>query len=344
MTDPLEDSQSQNSLKTTQKKKAQGSMILVTISFILAGVLLYFTFRGLDWGTFFRTFQNGKYTILLFTLPLASLNYFIRSLRWNVFVSSEKKIPALSVFWANMVGYMGNSFLPARAGEIIRSVYLGEKSGLGTSYVLATALTERILDALALVIIGSISLTTQTGLPAAIIDSAKIVAIAGLAGLVVILLVPSREKTIQKIITNLPFLPITWRQKISEQVARFLVGMKTLQNPKRAWKFALFTLVIWFVDGFGTTIGVKIISQSLSIGQALIFLAGLGLSSAIPSTPGYVGVYQLVAVTILMPFGFSRSDALTYILISQIANYLVVSLWGLIGLAQMRNSKTPRSC
>ena len=89
------------------------------------------------------------------------------------------------------------------------------------------------------------------------------------------------------------------------------------------------------MDAVGATIGVRIISQTLSLGQALILLSALGLSSAVPSTPGYVGVYQFVAVAVLVPFGFSRSDALAYILISQILGYLVVSFWGLLGLWQL---------
>jgi len=37
----------------------------------------------------------------------------------------------------------------------------------------------------------------------------------------------------------------------------------------------------------------------------------------------------------LIPFGFSRPDALAYILISQVVGYLVISFWGLIGLWQI---------
>jgi hypothetical protein len=85
-------------------------------------------------------------------------------------------------------------------------------------------------------------------------------------------------------------------------------------------------------------IGVRIISQTLSLGQSFILLAALGLSSAIPSTPGYIGVQQFVAVSVLVPFGFSRPAALAYILIAQVFNYLVISFWGLIGLWQVNRS------
>jgi len=126
-------------------------------------------------------------------IPIASINYFIRALRWSIFVRSEKKIPILTVFWANMVGYMGNAYLPARAGELLRSAFLGEKSGLGTSFILATALVERILDAVALVLIGSISLLWLGNISPWLANAVSIMALAGILGLAVILAAPFQE-------------------------------------------------------------------------------------------------------------------------------------------------------
>jgi uncharacterized membrane protein YbhN (UPF0104 family) len=49
-----------------------------------------------------------------------------------------------------------------------------------------------------------------------------------------------------------------------------------------------------------------------------------------------VGIYQFVAVTVLRPFGFSRSDALAYILVVQAIGYVLISFWGLMGLLRYR--------
>jgi len=74
---------------------------------------------------------------------------------------------------------------------------------------------------------------------------------------------------------------------------------------------------------------------SLNPAQAFILLAALGISSAIPSTPGYVGVYQFVAVAVLTPFGFSNSQAIAYILAFQANQYLGITIYGLIGLLSL---------
>jgi len=318
-------------------KNKYSSWVLV-FAFLLAALLLYFTLRGLDWNSFWRAITGGHYEILLLTIPLASINYFIRAVRWSTLVNTEKKIPLLSIFWANMVGYLGNAYLPARAGELIRSAYLGQKSGAGTSFVFATALVERLLDVIALVLIGCVALLLQSQISSLLAEAIKFMAAAGVIGLAFVIAIPFQEQLIIRLIDRMPW-PSRIGGIVSKQVGRFLVGMRSLHNISRLVSFILLTAVIWLLDGLGNMIGVHIISQSLSLGQALILLAALGLSSASPSTPGYIGVYQFVAVSVLVPFGFSRPAALAYILISQGIGYLVVSFWGLIGLWQVNRAR-----
>ena len=278
--------------------------------------------------------KQGRYAFLLLTVPLASFSYFVRAVRWSVLVRSEAKVPVLSVFWANMVGYMGNAYLPARAGELMRSALLGQKMGLGTSFVLATALSERILDAVTLVLIGSASLLSQGQLPSAVANAVRLMGIAAFVGLKAIIVAPFQERLILHAFGRLP-LPSAILQGLARQISRFLEGMRSLQNVRRMLAFILLSAVIWLVDAMVASLASRIVSQSLGFGQALILLAAMGLSSAIPSTPGYVGVYQFVAVTVLVPFGFPRADALAYSLVLQVMNYVVVTFWGLLGLWRM---------
>jgi uncharacterized protein (TIRG00374 family) len=323
-----------------QSERSHRSRWIFLFSLLLAIVLLYFTLRDLDWTVFWDTVRYGHYEFLLLTIPIASANYFVRALRWSIFLRSERKVPVLSVFWANMVGYLGNAFLPARAGEFLRSVFLGNKSGLGTSYVLATALTERILDVIALVLIGSIALLSQeqSNVPPPLTNAIRVMAAAGVTGLIILVAAPFQEGIILRLITWLP-LPAKISALISTQASRFLVGMRSLHDWRRLTFFILLTGLIWLIDAFCNVVGVRVISQTLNIGQALILLSALGLSSAIPSTPGYIGVYQFVAVAVLMPFGFSRAEALAYIIIGQVLNYIIVSFWGLLGLWQINANK-----
>jgi uncharacterized protein (TIRG00374 family) len=307
-------------------------------SLVITVVLLFLSLKDLDWGTFQKTVSQRHYEIIWLIISNVSFKYFLRAIRWSLLIRSDNKIPLLAVFWANMVGYLGNAYLPARAGELLRSVFLGKKSGLGTSFILATALVERFMDVIALVLVGAMGLLFQESTSLMLVKAIGLMAVIGLLGLLVILILPSQESRILHLLDRFP-LPKVASEFISRQIRRFLLGAQSFRNSRRLAGFVMMTCLIWLIDAFGVTLGVRIISQALRLDQAFILLAGLGLSSAIPSTPGYIGVYQFVALLILIPFGFSQPQALAYILINQILGYIVISFWGLVGLWQINRVK-----
>jgi uncharacterized membrane protein YbhN (UPF0104 family) len=102
--------------------------------------------------------------------------------------------------------------------------------------------------------------------------------------------------------------------------------------------FSLFSIAIWSLDMLTAMQVARAFHLSLSPLLALLELAALGLSSAVPSTPGYVGVYQFVTVAVLTPFGFTQPQALAFILAYQAVNYAVISLWGLLGMWRLQSN------
>jgi len=75
---------------------------------------------------------------------------------------------------------------------------------------------------------------------------------------------------------------------------------------------------------------------TLTFPVAVLLLTGLALGSSLPSTPGYVGIYQFVAVTVLPPFGIAKDEALAFIVVSQAVGYLVVLAFGGFGFYRLR--------
>jgi hypothetical protein len=79
------------------------------------------------------------------------------------------------------VGYMGNTVLPARGGELLRILLLARRSGARRSEVLGTIVSERVLDAVSLALL-FVALTfagiadTPLGERPAVIASAVLVA------------------------------------------------------------------------------------------------------------------------------------------------------------------------
>lgn len=329
-------SQASGSPKTLKELlSAKGGTWTGILGFLLAGVFLYLALRGMDWAAFGETIRQVAWPVLLLTFPSASLSYWVRGLRWRGLVTSEHPPGAGQVFWINMVGYLGNAFLPARAGELIRSYLLGQMASDSTLYALATALTERVLDLLILVTGAAIAFYSLPGAPVELRAAVQSLAILAFVALLVIILAPNSGKWLARVIARLP-IPSTLAERLTGMLDNVIRGLATLRSVKRMGGFFSLSAVIWALDTAGCLICAAAIGQSLTPGQAFLLLAGMGISSAIPSTPGYIGVYQFVAVSVLVPFGFLRSQALAFILLLQGMNYLVILLWGLIGLWRVR--------
>jgi uncharacterized membrane protein YbhN (UPF0104 family) len=138
-----------------------------------------------------------------------------------------------------------------------------------------------------------------------------------------------------RLLVYLP-LPQALRDKFSTAIAQVLVGLRAFHDAGRLAGFAGFTVVIWFGDAAGTMILVRSLGLSISLSVAFLLMTGFGLSSALPATPGYVGIYQFVAVSVLTPFGFSKADAIAYSFLVQAMQYVFIGFYGLLAFSRQR--------
>lgn len=311
---------------------------LLPLTLLLAVGLLALSLRKVDWNELAATLRQGNLAFLGLGVVVLSTSCLVRGLRWRVLLSAEKTLPVLTVFWATMTGYLGNAYLPARAGEVVRSVLIGQKGGISKTFSLATALTERVVDAVILVVVSAIALTTIGTLAPELMGALRGMAIVGAIGAVGVFAAPRLSRPIQWIIARLP-LSASLREKLAGVAGSFLTGAGALQHWGRLAQFLLYSAVIWSLDTLCGLIVAQAFGLSLNPAQVFILLSALGIASALPSTPGYVGVYQFVAVTVLVPFGLSEAQALAYILAYQVGvMYVVITLWGLIGLWKLRGA------
>jgi uncharacterized membrane protein YbhN (UPF0104 family) len=304
----------------------------------LAAFLLYWSLRGVDWKTVWSTIAGAHWKFLLAAGVFACLSFFMRSLRWRILLNAEEDLPIGQVFCATMAGYLGNAFLPARAGELVRTMVVSGRSSLSKTYVLTTALSERLMDAVALVLWASLILLGVNPKPGWMSGVASTMAIAAGAGAIAIAVLPHTGGLCQNILRRLP-LPHGLRDRLIGLAEQVLLGMRAFHNTGRFLGFAGMTVLIWVSDAFATMAASRALDLGLSFSTAMLLITGLGLSSALPSTPGYVGIYQFVAVTILVPMGIAKSSALAFILVVQAYGYVVTLLLGLPCLWILRSRK-----
>ena len=316
---------------------AQGRRVLsVGAAALLAAVLLYYSLRGIDWRQVAHLVTGASPGGLILTAGIGTVSLFLRACRWRILLNAEGAVGVSTAFWATAAGYFGNNFLPARAGELVRTYMISSRSGLGNTYVLATALSERVADAIALVVISAAVLLILPAQPGWLGGAARPFAILGLFGALAIAILPLLGSVARTAITRAP-LPHALRPRLITAVDNGLRGMRAFHNVRRLSGFLGLTVLIWSLDAVGTVVVGAALGLLIPIPVGFLLIAGLGLSSALPSTPGYVGIYQFVAVAVLTPFGFSRSAAIAFILVAQALGYVVIGVWGSIGLWRYRH-------
>jgi uncharacterized membrane protein YbhN (UPF0104 family) len=79
---------------------------------------------------------------------------------------------------------------------------------------------------------------------------------------------------------------------------------------------------------------MRALDLDLPWSAAGLVVAVTSLSMIIPSSPGYVGVFEQGVILSLGLFAVERETALAYALFVHALIYAIPSLWGLIGLWQ----------
>ena len=279
-------------------------------------MLLYFSLRGVNWGRVAEVLLEARAVLVGLGFAVISTALALRAFRWRVLLSAETNIGLSDVFSATAAGYLGNNVLPARAGELVRTVMIARSTGLTKTYVLTTALSERLVDAIALVAISAAALLVLPTQPGWLAEAAQPLGIGALVGITVLALAPLFESFWERTLTHVP-LPTALRRLAGHALKHGLQGLRSFHDRRRLIAFLSCTAAIWLLDGVTTVVTARAIGVQVSFPVAFLLIAGLGLGSALPSTPGYVGIYQFVAVSVLTLFGIDRSDAVAFILLFQ---------------------------
>lgn len=251
-------------------------------------------------------------TLYILAIPLAM---WLKSHRWRLLFPRPEQIQVGGLIEVLYLGYMVNAIMPLRIGELVRVFLVAQTQPTSRSTSLATILTEKVLDvgtmALILVLLGQIF----PNLP----DSARAVALMSGLGMVVAiigvacaLLARSRARILARWCEAR--VPLLAKIGAAKMLDAFLDGLAFAQRPKLLVRVTLWTLAVWGLDAVSIALGllaVGITGTSVAelVVMTLLLLVVMNLSMAIPSAPGYLGVFHGVFVATLVIFHIREEQA-----------------------------------
>lgn len=311
--------------------------IFKTLRFFLflsiAGILLYFAFRGVDLEDLWQSFANARYVYILIYLFFGFLSLLSRAYRWNLLIETlNYKVTFLNSFYSLNTGYMANFAFP-RIGEITRCASLSKADKIPVDKLFGTVIIERAVDLMMVIILTFLLIVFRfdffgTWLNENIFNplvdklnqsiGGAWILLAFLIGIPLVLL--ALYYLFRKRLTSVNLV-----QKLKKIVRGILDGLKTIYKLKRRWAFILHTVLIW-VFYWAMTYGAVFALAETSVLKPVdgLFLLIVGTFGFIVPAQGGIGAYHLITALGLTLYNIPREAGLTYATITHGAQMIML--------------------
>jgi uncharacterized protein (TIRG00374 family) len=303
-----------------------------TLGLVISAVFIYLAFRKIDFIQMWQALKEANYFWLFPAVGFMFISLWLRAVRWGYVMEPIKPgIRLHKLFSAMMIGYYGNNVFPLRAGEVLRAYAIGKSAGVSRIAAFATIFVERLIDVLALLLIGfSVFFHNYPGW----IEKGSILIFAGTAVLTafMISLMLHTEKTLGLFNRLTRPFPKKLQEFFNKLLGSFLDGFAIFKKTDRFWTITWQSVAMWLLYAAVnyTVLEAFSLNESLPIGASFVILVIVNISIMIPAAPGYVGTFHLACQQALTLFGVSKSAALSFALILHITTFIPMTLVGFI--------------
>jgi len=323
----------------------------------MSAATLYLAFRNVPLAELYAYLGSISYLWLIPSTALVVLAFMLRAYRWRLILKSAKNIGFWQAYHPLMIGFMINCVLPGRVGEIARPAIIKKEQAVPFSAGIATVAAERIFDMVVLIALLAAVFTTVTRQPGLDVDFGGwhlnsqvlqtaawamirlaivlLIALACLAFSVtrrwIVRIIEALFDLIAKILPGLQSRAQKTARLLIGMVEGFAVGLGLVAHPRRALACLGLTVLIWslsalsyWVFSFGCPgIHLSYIEMSTVMVVVCFFIA-------LPSAPGFWGLWEAGGVFALALFGVPAKDAAGFTLVNHAVQMFPVILLGLL--------------
>jgi uncharacterized membrane protein YbhN (UPF0104 family) len=283
--------------------KRNGVLWLVAI---LALALLVFLFRNkihFDWAMFWQQLRYVSVGHVLAGMALIYVTYWLRAVRWAVFLSPSKKVSATSLLGSQFIGFTAVALF-GRLADLTRPYLVARRVNLSLSSQIAVYTIERMFDLGAAAVIFSSALAfTPKSLPhhevfvrAGLLSMGATLAIAIFAAVVRV----AGGAVAAFARRSVGILSKSAGESIATKIVGFRDGLNALSSVRDFVAVALLSLAMWCIIGFaylqtarafihtpelsGLTFSRTMLLMAASIGGSLLQLPIVGWFTQIAVT------------------------------------------------------------
>ncbi|MGE0487268.1 MAG: lysylphosphatidylglycerol synthase transmembrane domain-containing protein [Gammaproteobacteria bacterium] len=301
---------------------AARNVLIGALGLAVGALFMTLAVRGVDVAELGRLVAAVDRARLAGAVALYWVALALRVARWRSLLTQLGSAPLGAVGETLVVGYAVNNLLPARLGEVARAAYAKRRLAIGRARVFGTIVIERLLDLAAILtclvagLAGAGLVLGHTRLPTFELVALNAGVLVGLAVLTLALLRSARLGRLA--------LPAAVQGVVDD----FRQGTRSL-NRRTAILVVVLTAAVWGCEVCALAQVFAACGAALAVDEALIVMGAASLSTLVPTAPGYLGTYQLVAVLAMEAFGREAAAGIVASTAIQIALFGSVTVAGL---------------
>lgn len=296
------------------------------IPWILVGfiILLGLTFWG-DVQQINLLARQFNWAILPVMMGFTLVNYLLRFIKWHFYLGQIgiKDFPRLQSLRLFIAGFP-LAMTPGKAGEVLKGVWLKEKTGVPVSRGVSVVVAERISDGLAVLFLSVFGVIAYPQY-----SLAFIAVLILLIGLIIVSQIKPLAYFFLNLTSKIPFI-----KRFSPQLVEFYEGSFLVFRPGATILAVSLGTFSWFFEGVGfyillTNLGLPASKETFA--NAIFILAFSTVIAAVSTLPGGLGAAEAsIAGMLTLLVGMSSASASFATLIIRLATLWFGILLGLI--------------
>jgi uncharacterized protein (TIRG00374 family) len=301
--------------------------LLPALGYTLSALSLLWVFHGFNFRQTLADLESLDWRYVSIAVIFDLSVYLCHAWRWNILLRPVARLPFWRSVQAIYIGLYANEILPLRTGEAIRCYLLAHWNGIPISLAVSSAVIERILDGIWLVV--ALLITTRlVPLPQYLVDGTEFMGLGlcVLLGLLIFIAVHKQR-------AHAVFSETRWASGL-RHVVEGIHAMGNWRTMLAASGASLVYLAVQIVPVWALMEGYGL---DLSIWAAAAVYIVLRLGTVIPNAPGNAGLYQFFCVLGLGLFNVPKSTAVGFSLMMfgiltlplLIGGFVAVALTGL---------------
>jgi uncharacterized membrane protein YbhN (UPF0104 family) len=296
-----------------ERERASASKILMrrtvrpVITIVVVIAIVGLAARRIDWQVVAQSITHASLVLVVATAVITFASTLLKGVRWWLFLRKTSEIKLGRVVRLTILGTGANSVLFANAGDMIRVGLVAREARVPVSTVISALASDKVVEVLGFVTVMLVALGGQ--LPTVVRDRVETIVIALTVALIVAAFVG-------------------WASR--GRISLWLSQTRGLLRGRTVVIAYAISLVSWMVQIATYAIGAMAVGLDVPLAAIVVTVVSVNVGGVIRSTPGNVGVFQLMFAVALAPFGVANASAVAAAVLIQSAQLLSAVIAGAV--------------